>query len=387
MTSDWSAYAQEQGFGRELGEVLVRAARASRSPYLTTGDLLQSLVRDTGHAGEACAALGLGPGRIERPLEELAVSPEPRSGHAPSLSAPASDVLFHTQDEGDMLGLQTSSALLLALRLDRRGLPSTPGVPTAPPGHGELVLEMMGIERSRLRMAVLEAIAQTNPDTRDWDTRCDTYLRLSRFHLACTDAQATGRGGGVSPSVREEAARLPATGPALPAILPRGFEVAKPCPLRRTEEVVRRAARPDDGVPASGAARAAALCGPLRAGCEPQPPLRGGGGSGRGQRLGLRAAPGVHAPGRRHREGGRHARALLVRAPRCGGRERGGPGPARGVPARDGPRRAAQRHLQPGGHRLVHDGPWPPKPDGRGAEARRLPSGRVHPAPGRLHPE
>ncbi|MDC0713657.1 hypothetical protein POL68_34645 [Stigmatella sp. ncwal1] len=210
MTPDWSAYAQEQGLGRELGEVLARAARASRSPYLTTGDLLQSLVRDPGHAGVACAALGLGPGRIERPLEELAVSPEPRSEHAPALSIPASDVLFHTQDEGDMLGLQTSGALLLALRLDRRGLPPTPGVPTAPPGHGELVLEMMGIERSRLRMAVLEAISRTHPDARDWDTRCETYLRLSRFHLACTDAQSNARGTGVSPSVQEEAARLPA---------------------------------------------------------------------------------------------------------------------------------------------------------------------------------
>ncbi|WP_225411775.1 hypothetical protein [Stigmatella hybrida] len=210
MTSDWSAYAQEQGFGRELGEVLVRAARASRGPYLTTGDLLQSLVRDTGPAGMACTALGLGPGRIERPLEELAVSPEPPAAQAPALSAPASEVFFHTQDESDMLGLQTSGALLLALRLDRRGLPTAPGVAPAAPGHGELVLEMLGIERPGLRRAVLEAVAQTHPDTRGWDARCEAYLRLSRFHLACTDAQGRRHGQEIPAPVREEAACLPA---------------------------------------------------------------------------------------------------------------------------------------------------------------------------------
>lgn len=207
MILDWSTYAQEQGLGREVGELLVRAARVSRGPYLTTAELLHALVRDTGHAGAACTALGIGPGRLEQPLEELAVSAEARSEHTPELSAPASDVLFHTQDEGDMLGLQTSGALLLALRMDRRGLAHEAGVPTAPPGHGELALEMMGVERPRLRTAVLEAIARTHPDTRDWDTRCAAYLRSSRFYLACTDALHNAE---TSAEARHEASRLPA---------------------------------------------------------------------------------------------------------------------------------------------------------------------------------
>ncbi|MBN1206021.1 MAG: hypothetical protein JXB05_13975 [Myxococcaceae bacterium] len=182
---DWSAYAQEQGLGREVGENLVRARQLSRSPHLTTGDLLRALVRDTGHAGAACAALGLEQARVEPPLEELAVTPEPLVLQGPTeLSGPLASVLLHVQDEGNLLGLQSSGSLLLALRPDRLDVVPSPPDPLDSPGHGELALEMLGVERHRLRNAVLEAIAKSHPDARDWETRSEGFLRLSRFHMA-----------------------------------------------------------------------------------------------------------------------------------------------------------------------------------------------------------
>ncbi len=42
---------------------------------------------------------------------------------------------------------------------------------------------MLGVERLPLRVAVLEAIAKSHPDARDWDARAEGFLRLSRFHM------------------------------------------------------------------------------------------------------------------------------------------------------------------------------------------------------------
>ncbi|MDY7226694.1 hypothetical protein [Hyalangium rubrum] len=179
---DWSAYAREQGLGREVGDNLARAAQLSRSPVLTTGDLLRALVRDTGHAGTACAALGLEPARVESALEELALAPEPLLRNVMELSGPTVSATLHVQDEGNLLGLQTSGALLLTLRPDRPEVASESVDPLDTPGHGELALEMLGIGRLPLRAAVLEAIARSHPDTRDWETRSQSFLRLSRFH-------------------------------------------------------------------------------------------------------------------------------------------------------------------------------------------------------------
>jgi len=207
---NWSAYAHEQGLGREVGENLARAKELSRGPHLTTGDLLRALVRDTSHAGAACAALGLKPERVEPPLEELAVTPEPLVLQGPTeLSGPLASVILHVQDEGNLLGLQTSGSLLLALRPDR--LDTYPGLPDPmeAPGHGELALEMLGVERMRLRAAVLEAVARSHPDTRDWDARAEGFLRLSRFHMAYPYPGETEPPSAATESM-EEAARLPA---------------------------------------------------------------------------------------------------------------------------------------------------------------------------------
>jgi hypothetical protein len=210
MALDWSAYAREQGLGREVGENFVRAAQLSRGPYLTTGDLLRALVRDTGHAGAACAALGLDAARVEQPLEELAVTPEPLVLQgATELSGPLVSATLHIQDEGNLLGLQTSGALLLALRPDRPDV--TPGQldPLDSPGHGELALEMLGVERVPLRRAVLEAIARSHPDTRDWETRCESFLQQSRFHMSYPYPGETEPPSAASAAV-DEAARLSA---------------------------------------------------------------------------------------------------------------------------------------------------------------------------------
>ncbi len=207
---DWSAYAHEQGLGREVGENLVRAKQLSRSPHLTTGDLLRALVRDSSHAGAACAALGLTPERVEPPLEELAVTPEPLVLQGPTeLSGPLTSVILHVQDEGNLLGLQSSGSLLLALLPDRQDVMTGPTDPLDSPGHGELALEMLGIHRLRLRGAVLEAIAKGHPDTRDWDTRAESFLRLSRFHMAYPYPGETEPPSAPS-EANEEAARLPA---------------------------------------------------------------------------------------------------------------------------------------------------------------------------------
>jgi hypothetical protein len=210
---DWSAYAHEQGLGREVGENLARAAQLSRSAFLTTGDLLRALVRDTGHAGAACAALGLEPARVEPPLEELAIAPEPLLRNVLELSGPAHSATLHLQDEGNLLGLQTSGALLLSLRPDRPELApevtSEPVDPMDAPGHGELALEMLGVERLALRIAVLEAIAKSHPDSRDWEARCEGFLRLSRFYTAYPYPGET-EPPPASPEAMEEAARLPA---------------------------------------------------------------------------------------------------------------------------------------------------------------------------------
>jgi hypothetical protein len=211
MALDWSAYAREQGLGQEVAENFVRAAQLSRGPYLTTGDLLRALVKDTRHAGAACAALGLDAARVEQPLEELAVAPEPIVLQGSTgLSGPLISATLHIQDEGNLLGTQTSGALLLALRPDRPDV--TPGQPLDPldaPGHGELALEMLGIERIALRTAVLEAIARTHPDTRDWESRCESFLRQSRFHMSYPYPGETEPPAAASEAV-EEAARLPA---------------------------------------------------------------------------------------------------------------------------------------------------------------------------------
>jgi len=207
---DWSAYAHEQGLGREVGENLARAKQFSRSPHLTTGDLLRALVRDTSHAGAACAALGLTPERVEPALEDLAVTPEPLVLQGPTeLSGPLAAVILHVQDEGNLLGVQSSGSLLLALRPDRLDVNPGPHDPLDAPGHGELALEMLGVERLRLRAAVLEAIAQSHPDTRDWDTRAEGFLRLSRFHMAYPYPGETEPPAAAS-EANEEAARLPA---------------------------------------------------------------------------------------------------------------------------------------------------------------------------------
>ena len=207
---DWSAYAHEQGLGREVGDNLVRARQLSRSPHLTTGDLLRALVRDTSHAGTACTALGLTPERVESPLEELAVTPEPLVLQGPTeLSGPLASVILHVQDEGNLLGLQSSGSLLLALLPDRQDAVTGPTDPLDSPGHGELALEMLGVERLRLRAAVLEAIARSHPDTRDWDTRAESFLRLSRFHMAYPYPGETEPPSAPS-EANEEAARLPA---------------------------------------------------------------------------------------------------------------------------------------------------------------------------------
>jgi hypothetical protein len=210
---DWSAYAHEQGLGREAGENLARAAQLSRGLVLTTGDLLRALVRDTGHAGAACAALGLEPARVEAPLEELAIAPEPLLRDVLELSGPVLSATLHLQDEGNLLGLQTSGALLLSLRPDRPELApevsSEPVDPMDAPGHGELALEMLGVERIPLRTAVLEAIARSHPDPRDWETRCEGFLRLSRFYTAYPYPGET-EPPPASPEAVEEAARLAA---------------------------------------------------------------------------------------------------------------------------------------------------------------------------------
>lgn len=207
---DWSAYAHEQGLGREVGENLVRAKQLSRGAHLTTGDLLRALVRDTSHAGAACAALGLTEARVEPPLEELAVTPEPLVLQGPTeMSGPLASMILHVQDEGNLLGQQTSGSLLLALRPDRLDVTAEPADPLDTPGHGELALEMLGIERLRLRAAVLEAIAKSHPDTRDWDARAEGFLRLSRFHMAYPYPGETEPPSATS-EANEEAARLPA---------------------------------------------------------------------------------------------------------------------------------------------------------------------------------
>lgn len=207
---DWSAYAHEQGLGREVGENLVRAQELSRTPHLTTGDLLRALLRDTGHAGRACATLGLTPERVEPALEELAVTPEPLVPQgSPELSGPLASVLLHVQDEGNLMGVQSSGALLLALRPDRLDVHPGPHDPLDSPGHGELALEMLGVERLRLRASVLEAIAQSHPDTRDWDARAEGFLRLSRFHMAYP-YPGEPEPPGTASEATEEAARLPA---------------------------------------------------------------------------------------------------------------------------------------------------------------------------------
>lgn len=207
---DWSVYAHEQGLGREVGENLVRAKQLSRSPHLTTGDLLRALVRDTGHAGAACAALGLTPERVEPALEELAITPEPLVLQGPTeLSGPLASVILHVQDEGNLLGVQSAGSLLLALRPDRLDVTPGPQDPLDSPGHGELALEMLGVARLRLREAVLEAIALSHPDTRDWDTRAEGFLRLSRFHMAYPYPGET-EPPTASREEHEEAARLSA---------------------------------------------------------------------------------------------------------------------------------------------------------------------------------
>jgi hypothetical protein len=210
---DWAAYAHEQGLGREVGENLARAAQLSRSGFLTTGDLLRALVRDTGHAGAACAALGLDPERVESALEELAVAPEPLLRDVLELSGPALSATLHLQDEGNLLGLQTSAALLLSLRPERPDLApeavSEPVDPLEAPGHGELALEMLGVERTPLRTAVLEAIARAHPDSRDWETRCEGFLKLSRFHTAYPYPGEKEPPPAPAEAVKE-AARLPA---------------------------------------------------------------------------------------------------------------------------------------------------------------------------------
>ncbi len=207
---DWSTYAYEQGLGREVGENLVRAQQLSRGPHLTTGDLLRALVRDGGHAGAACAALGLTPEKVEPPLEDLAVTPEPLVLQGPKeLSGPLASVILHVQDEGNLLGQQSSGSLLLALRPDRMDVTATPSDPLDSPGHGELALEMLGIERLRLRAAVLEAISQSHPDTRDWDTRAENFLHMSRFHMAYPYPGETEPPEAPT-EANEEAARLPA---------------------------------------------------------------------------------------------------------------------------------------------------------------------------------
>jgi hypothetical protein len=206
---DWSAYAHEQGLGREAGENLARAAQLSRSGILTTGDLLRALVRDTGHAGAACAALGLEPARVEPPLEELAIAPEPLLRDVLELSGPTLSAILHLQDEGNLLGLQTSGALLLSLRPERPELVPEPVDPMEAPGHGELALEMLGVERIPLRRAVLEAIARSHPDARDWETRCEGFLRLSRFHTAYPYPGETEPPPASTEAI-EEASRLPA---------------------------------------------------------------------------------------------------------------------------------------------------------------------------------
>jgi hypothetical protein len=207
---DWSAYAHEQGLGLEVAENLVRAKQFSRSPHLTTGDLLRALLRDTGHSGAACAALGLTPERVEPALEDLAVTPEPLVLQGPTeLSGPLASVILHVQDEGNLLGVQSSGSLLLALRPDRLDVNPGPHDPLDSPGHGELALEMLGVERLRLRAAVLEAIAKSHPDTRDWDTRAEGFLRLSRFHMAYPYPGEPERPSAAS-EASDEAARLPA---------------------------------------------------------------------------------------------------------------------------------------------------------------------------------
>jgi hypothetical protein len=210
---DWSAYAHEQGLGREVGENLARAAQLSRSGFLTTGALLRALLRDTGHAGAACVALGLEPARVEPALEELAVAPEPLLRDVLELSGPALSATLHLQDEGNLLGLQTPAALLLSLRPERPDLaPEVTSEPVDPldvPGHGELALEMLGVKRTQLRAAVLEAIARGHPDGRDWETRCEGFLKLSRFHTAYPYPGET-EPPPTTEEAKEEAARLPA---------------------------------------------------------------------------------------------------------------------------------------------------------------------------------
>lgn len=207
---NWSAYALEQGLGREVGENLARAQQLSRGPRLTTGDLLRALLRDTGHAGAACAALGLTPERVEPPLEALAATPEPLVLHGSTeVAGPLASVLLHVQDEGNLLGLQSAGALLLALRPDRQDVNLGPLDALETPGHGELALEMLGVERLRLRAAVLEAIGQSHPDTRNWDTRAEGFLRLSRFHMAYPYPGEAAPGSSLAETM-EEAACLPA---------------------------------------------------------------------------------------------------------------------------------------------------------------------------------